>query len=47
MKKQKNSIAKETIQVGYENIYLKPSKLLTEFFNGVAIERNEVYAYDS
>ena len=47
MKKQKNSIVKKTIQRGYENIYSRPSKLLAEFFNGVVIELDEVYAHDS
>ena len=46
MKKQ-NLIVKETIQRGYENIYSRPSKLLAEFFNGLVIELDEVYAYDS
>ena len=46
MKKQ-SPIIKETILRGYENIYSRPSKLLVEFFNGVVIELDEVYAYDS
>ena len=46
MKKQ-NLIVKETIQRRYENIYSRPAKLLTEFFNGAVIELDEVYAYES
>ena len=46
MKKQ-NLIIKETIQKGYENIYSRPSKLLAEFFNGLLIELDKVYEYDS
>ena len=46
MKKQ-NLIVKETIQRGYKNIFSKPSKLLAEFFNGLVIEIDEVYAHDS
>ena len=46
MKKQ-NLIVKETIQRGHENIYSRLSKLLAEFFNGLLIELDEVYAHDS
>ena len=46
MKKQ-NLIVKEKIQRGYENIYSRPSKLLAEFFNGLVIELDEIYAHDS
>ena len=46
MKKQ-NLVVKETIHGGYENINSKPSKFITELFNGVVIELDEVYAYDS
>ena len=46
MKKQ-NLIVKETIQRGYENIYSRLSKLLSEFFNGLVIELDEVYEHDS
>ena len=46
MKKQNLSF-KETIQRGYKNIYSRPSKLLAEFFNGLVIELDEIYAHDS
>ena len=46
MKKQNNNV-KEAIQGGYENIYSRPSKLLAEIFNGLVIELDEEYAYDS
>ena len=46
MKKQGINV-KEMIQRGYENIYSRPSKLLAEFFNGLAIELHELYTYDS
>jgi len=46
MKKQ-NLILKETIQSGYVNIYSITSKLLAEFFNGLLIKLDEVYAHDS
>ena len=47
MKKQKNSITKETIQVGYENIYSRPSKLLAESLSTVVFEFDKEYTYDS
>ena len=47
MKKQKNSIAKETIQRGYENIYSRPSKLIAESISAVIIELDKEYAHDS
>ena len=46
MKKQ-NHIIKETIQRGYKNIHSRLSKLLTEFFNGLVIDLDEVYAHDT
>ena len=46
MKKQ-NPIVKETNHRGYENIYSRHSKLLSEIFNGIVIELDELYAYDS
>ena len=44
---KRNPTVKETIQRGYENIYSRPSKLLAETFNGVVLELDEVYLYDS
>ena len=46
MKKQ-NLTVKETIQRGYKNIYSRPAKLLADFFYGLVVELNEVYAHDS
>ena len=45
--KKLNSISKETFQRGYENIYSRPSKLLSEFLNGLVIELDKVYTHDS
>ena len=39
----KKKLSKEDRKISVQN----PSKLLAEFFNGVLIELNEEYAYDS
>ena len=45
--KIRNPIFKETIQRGYEKIYSRTSKLLSELSNGVVIELDEEYPYES
>ena len=47
MKNHNPNYQKKKIQRGYENIYSKPSKLLADFFNGIAIDLDEAYAHDS
>ena len=39
----KKKIAKEDRKISFQD----PSKLLAEFFNGVVIDLDEEYAYDS
>ena len=46
MKKQ-DLIIKETIQIGYENIYSRPSKLLAESLSTVVFEFDKEYTHDS
>ncbi len=39
----KNKLSKEDKKIAFQD----PSKLLAEFFNGVVIDLDEEYAYDS
>ena len=45
--KNLNPIKKKLSKEGRKISVQEPSKLLAEFFNGVVIELNEEYAYDS
>ena len=45
--KNLNPIKKKLSNEDREISVQEPSKLLAEFFNGVVIELNEEYAYDS
>jgi len=42
-----NPIKKKTIKIDRKVSVPDPSKLLAEFFNGVVIELDEEYKYDS
>ena len=45
--KNLNPIKKKLLKVDREVYVQEPSKLLAEFFNGVVIELDEEYEYDS
>ena len=42
-----NPIQKKLLKVDRKGYVQEPSKLLAEFFNGVVLELNEEYEYDS